>query len=192
MKNTAEDNDYSELGEVAPSADDLGELSKLAQEMFTAQVEVELKEAELKSAQERLKAVSEKSIPELMEKIGVQEFKTKSGIKLEIKDSIKTHISEENQNEAFKWLEDNKNGGLIKRTVMVAFTREQQTEAKKLEKELVKKGFQTVKTVRKVEPATLTSFVKKRLEAGEEVPMKLFGVYQYKVARITAKQAEVF
>ena len=84
------------------------------------------------------------------------------------------------------WLEDQGHGGLIKRTVSVAFNRDQENEAVKLMDELSSE-FSGVSQDHKVESATIRAFIREQLEEGVDFPMDMFGAVQILESRIRTK-----
>jgi hypothetical protein len=178
--------DYSDYVD-APEGDGLAELRRLADELDNAEGEVKRVERELKIAQARVKELSEEVLPAKMQEVGLESLKTPSGFEVEIKESVFAHIAKERAAKAFAWLDANKHGGMIKRTVIVAFNKDQETLAKNLHLELSDK-FPGVTEAMKVEPATLKAWAKKRLEAGDDVPLELFGIHTKRVAKINRKK----
>jgi len=164
------------------------QLNDLVVAYINAQNEVVVQAAKLKKAQENLRQLEEFDIPTQMETLGLDEFKTKSGLHVAVGSKIRASIGKAKV-AAYKWLIDNGHSALIKRTVAVAFNTTQSTAAEALLAELRKRGVGiAVKQDMKVEPATLTAFVKKQLEAGQEIPRDIFGVYEQRFVNITSPQ----
>lgn len=166
----------------APS--DLATLSRLAVQLNEAELAVAKLEEQMKAAHARVTELAERQIPELMDSLQLKTFTTTSGFRIDVKRTIRASIPAANKERAMKWLDDHGHSGLIKRSIMVAFDRTQEKEARKLEEQLSKK-FENVKTDSKVEPSTLRSFLGEQLEKGENVPMDLFGAYEQRIAKIT-------
>jgi len=183
--------DYSKFVEDAPKTDDLKELSELATELYLAELELAQKQEEAKAAQKKVQDIAEYQIPDKMMEIGILEFTTTSGIKLKIKDVVRTSIPLALREEAYKWLQDRGHGDLIKHNIVVGFGRDEEDAAKEFLTELDAKGMRT-KDERKVESATLRKFVTDMLAEGSEVPKDLFGVYQFRQAKITGKPESQF
>lgn len=175
----------------APSTNSLAELSSLANDLYLAELEVAEAKIKLEEAQAKSDDISQQQIPQLMETIGIEEFTTTSGVKLSIKDILRAAPPAARRPEAYKWLEDNGFGDLIKRNIVVGFGRGEEDAAASLVQELDGKGLRTKDEI-KVEAQTLKKWVKDRLAAGEAVPMDLFGVRQFKQAKITAKPESAF
>lgn len=173
---------YSSL---APSPEDLASLSSLAQEMFDAEAAVASAEETLSRAKERLRHVSETSIPMLMTKVGMKDFRTTSGFRIRIDEMVSASIAPERKTEAYAWLDANGHSGLLRRRVSVEFTREQGEEARRLLDVARGAGFENVGEELSVHPSTLKAWAREQLASGGALPFDLFGVSQFQRAKIT-------
>jgi len=168
-----------------PGEEAFAKLDTLIQQLIKAEEEVEKAEETLKKAQAAKRQLEEYDLPEFMVSLGLEEFTSTAGLKVEVVKKIRASIGDRKA-KAFKWLTDNGHGGLIKRTVQVAFNTGQEEAAKKLLKELRERGVGVaVKQEMKVEAASLTAFVKAQLEAGSDIPQDTFGVFEQKFAKIS-------
>lgn len=176
--------EYAYPVEISPeeAKGDLATLSRLAEELKAAQSEVARIEATLKSAQKRVQDLEEVAIPELMEGLGIASFRTSSGFAIEIAENVHVSITKENQPAAFRWLDEHGHGGMIKRSVLVAFNRDQESAAMALQEELATK-FPGVRQDANIHPSTLKAWAKRRLEEGEELPESI-SVHVIKSAKI--------
>lgn len=177
-------NDYSAyvgMGHNQPS--DLPEITKLAQAQHVAQVKVKKLEAELKVAKEELRQIAEKRLPEAMDSVGITTYTTKEGVSVEISEKIRASLPVENRPKAFAWLEENGFGGMIKSEVIVNFGRSKIDDATKLVEELRAESH-LANLERRVEPMTLTAFVKEQLTQGKELPLDIFGVFRQRIAEV--------
>lgn len=171
-----------------PAPADLHQLAELAKQMFEAEAEVEKADKALKEKKATLRGIAERDIPDLMEKCGVTEFGTTTGLKLKIKRLLRASISKANLMKAVAWLDKHGHGGLVKRRVFLDFTRDQEDDAKELTTDLRKRGFENVETTHTVHAGTLSAWVKERRANGEAVPEKLLGVNEHSVAKLTTKE----
>ncbi len=168
-------NDYSAyIGH--NSANDLTEVAILAEAAHSAQVMVERLEDELKSAQTRLKEIVEKKLPEKMEELGLATYSTTTGIHVTVAEKIRASLAVENRPKGYAWLEENGYGGMIKSNVVVLFKRDELEKANDLINRLSAKGW-LANLERKVEPMTLTAFVKEQLTQGKDIPLDVFGLF---------------
>lgn len=168
----------------APVSADLNGLSKLATELAGAEAEAARLEERLAQIKTRITDLAEKQIPEMMDSLGMAQFVTTTGFKIDVRKTIRASIPVGKREEAMEWLDAHGHGGLIKRAITVSFSRDQEQEASNLQYELADQ-FENVKADRKVEPSTLRAFIADQLEAGEEVPLELFGAWEQRVARVS-------
>lgn len=176
-----------EYAEFRPPAEEndhpLAEIAKLVEQMKQLQQAVVDAELSLKNAQQALADLQERIIPEKMESLGQTVLRLLDGTEVRVDKKIRVSLPKEKQIAAFKWLIENNHEGLIKRTISVAFSRDQQEAAKTLVEKL-RSDFENVKQDMKVEPATLTAFVREELEAGREVPLDVFSVFEQKSTKL--------
>lgn len=172
-----------------PTAADLGSLSNLVAAMVKAEDEVASLEAQVENAERRLRVLSDDQIPKLMEQCGVKLYVTADGYKVEVAPKIQASMPEHTRDRALAWLDENGHAGLIKRTVEVAFTREQEADAVALLKRLAE-TYSTTRLSRKVESSALSSWAKKELEAGHDLPDELFSIFRINRAKATPPKAK--
>ena len=82
----------------------------------------------------------EQTIPNLMQKAGVELIKLEGGVSVEVKPFYSARIPASKSEEAFQWLRDNGHGDLIKNQVSLEFGMKQDNEAKSIVEELKSKG----------------------------------------------------
>lgn len=165
------------------SQDTLRELAVLCAQLRDADLSVEKAERELKERKALVRRLEEEDIPGLMSELGVESITLETGERIKIALEIYASITEAMKERAFKWLEDNGHGGLIKTEVSVRFGRDAVAQATALTERLVAEGLEP-DVVRAVAPQTLKAFLKERIEANSEVPMEVFGARPVKVAKI--------
>jgi hypothetical protein len=167
----------------APEPATLARLTELAQE--SKQLEKDIQAATV--ALEELKGKNDKilmvKIPEIMATLGMEEFKLTDGSKITVKEDVKCGLSEERKPFAFDWLRENQFDGIIKQAVSLSFGKGENDAAKRAMTLLQEAGFEP-NVGENIHPATLKSFVKEQLEAGTNIPLDVFGVYEYKIAKI--------
>lgn len=169
--------DYSEFEEEKPQPTDTDilQLSKLVK----LQAELEAKVAEitqaLQTAQDELRSVREKDLPELLDKLQVSRFETNNGLEVVLSEKVTASISKDRSDQAMGWLRKNGHGRLIDRVVSVKFTVGHDEEAEKLRKELQAKELE-VDDKSSVHASRLSAFVREQLQKGTDLPLPLFGV----------------
>ena len=167
--------------------DGLTRLSQLADDLFDAETSVSVLEAQLRSAQKAVQELAEFSIPELMDELEMESFKTKSGVSVDVKDKLSAKKLTQKHSEALEWLRTHDQGGLIKTLVGVPFTAGSESDANELVEELAGQGFAASKTM-EVHHSSLKAAIKSMLDDGIDVPMDLLGGYQRRVATVSAKK----
>ena len=176
--------DYSEFQE-EPGEGQLALLRTLADAQADAERYVAQLEVKLAKAKDELRDIQEQELPNLMDKLGMKEFQTLSGLKISVTEIIRASISQARADEAHAWLDENGHASLVKRIFAVSFGRDEEKWAREFAADLRRRKRElTVAEVKKVESATLRAFVKQRLEAGEDLPLELFGVFRQRVSKI--------
>jgi len=106
-----------------PSADHLKQVAELAALQLKCERAVTDCEYELKRAQDNLRQVAERDLPNLMADCGLSEFRLTNGAKITVKRKVVASILQENRGNAFTWLYDHGYGPIVKRNVEVQFGR---------------------------------------------------------------------
>ena len=170
--------------DVAMSLDITDSCNKLLE----TQKKIEATEEELKKLKDVETTLSEQTIPNLMQKAGVELIKLEGGISVEVKPFYSARIPASKSEEAFQWLRDNGHGDLIKNQVSLEFGMKQDNEAKSIVEELKSKGL-PVKQKTTVHPSSLRGFVREQIQdLGKDVPADLFGTYVANKTKITTKE----
>ncbi len=161
----------------------MNELTKIAQmgkDLYDAQADVLLKEAELKKAKRVLYQLQEVDIPAYMDEVGLTKFET-DDLSVEIKESLRVTPLAANRPKVMQAVTEAGDANLIKDTISFLFTRGQNDEAEKFYNEAVAEG-KAPKREQKIESSTLRAYVKGKLEAGADLDLDLFGVTMGKKA----------
>jgi len=170
--------------DVAMSSDITNSCNKLLE----TQKKIEATEEELKKLKDVETTLSEQTIPNLMQKAGVELIKLEGGVSVEVKPFYSARIPASKSEEAFQWLRDNGHGDLIKNQVSLEFGMKQDNEAKSIVEELKSKGL-PVKQKTTVHPSSLRGFVREQIQdLGKDVPADLFGTYVANKTKITTKE----
>jgi hypothetical protein len=176
--------EYLDYVQTSATSDSLSQLQQLAEKQAEANAEVARLEAELTKARERYKDLSERQVPELMDSIGMAEFKTATGLVIKIDETIRAAIPNAKALLAFAWLTSHGNEALIKRNISLGFSKGENEKADALLNELMEKGYEP-DDKSSVHPSTLSSFVREKLAKGEDIPLDLFGVHRQRIAKIS-------
>ncbi len=155
--------------------DGLAELADLAEQLVLAEKEAEKRRKALKAAENAVVLLAEKEIPQLIEELGMPippeglKIPTRRGFSIVVKESVKIECPKYRMPALVRWLDENGEAGMVKRQISLAFNREQSEEAARLRDELSGK-YPAVESKETVHAQTLGAWVRRRLEAGEEVP----------------------
>lgn len=164
--------------------DKLEQVMSLAENMREKEQEVSDIEAQLATVKGDLARLQTEDLPTLMTEIGLSSVGLVGGGKVEIKPDFFTSVTEENKPQAFKWLEDNGNGGIIKTVVVVEFGRNENEAATAFAKqvqELVPDRF--VEKKQAIHAQTLKAFVKEQKAIpGNKFPDELFSYFPFNKA----------
>lgn len=181
-------NDYSAYTEYDLAAADakasskdsieLAQLQKLAEQQADEAAKVAKLEMELEKARAALKHTSEVVLPEAMERAGLEEFKSHTGLIIKVKEDIRCSIPATKATQALAWLRANGHAALIKRQVSLAFGKGDDERASKLLKLLEESGYLDFGDQEGVHSQTLSAFVRNALKEGEEIPLELFSVFR--------------
>lgn len=159
-----------------PSNEALQQINGLVQLQLKREKQVAKLEEDLATAKLELKKLQEELIPDNMLALGLESFTLSDGTSIEIKKFYAASISDEHKEAAFSWLREHDHDGIIKTDVLSRFGKGDQKEVKFLVS-LLKKNKLPFTQKDSVHHATLRAFVKEQLEAGEKIPVDLFGVY---------------
>ena len=137
---------------------------------------IEQVEEQLKELKKKRDYISGEVIPTMMSEMGLAELKLHDGSHLKVSTSYRATITEANKEAAFNWLRDNGLGDIIKNEILVSFGRNEDNKAATYAELAKGQGFQPTQKM-KVEPMTLKALVRERIEAGQEMPTEIFGVF---------------
>lgn len=159
-------------------------LMSLADDLIAAEEEVARIEKELEAANERVKQLVERTIPEATEGLDGK-LTLKDGRELILKEHIRASIAGEKKDPAIAWLDENGYGSLVKRELVFEFDRKDQAKYQEFVTVLKQAGVEVVMTEKfNVHWQTLTSWVKERLKNGDVIPLETFGVFRQRTAEV--------
>ena len=159
---------------------DLGEVTRLANALITAQDEVKAAEAVLETQKARLRAIQERALPDALISLGITGLPLASGRTIKLKDYVNASIASEFKHEAFQWLRENGHDDIIKNIVSVTFGKGQDQLAEDFV-EFVR-GWNQLSEVDleqkpQVHSQTLVKFVKDQMAEGISLPEELFSIH---------------
>jgi len=151
-------------------------VSRLANEAANLEREISDAEQLLKGKKQALHKITDEQLPEALEEMGLQKFTLTDGAEISVKPIYAATIPVDRREEAFQWLRDHEFGDLVKNNVTVTFGRGEDTTAKEFVGLCGSQGFVPSQT-EKVEPMTLKAWLRERVEAGDPIPLDLFGAF---------------
>lgn len=176
------------------TADELRDVSRLAERFVALEKAVEEAEKLLEGAKANLHDMAFNQLPDAMKAIGLESFTLSSGESVSLEPVINAKLPDakeswDQRKKAFKWLRDNNHDGIIKSFLSFRFDRGSDSEKKWLMDTLKAANFK-VKPEEKddVHWQTLRAFVKEQLAAGTNVPRDLFGIFIGTRAKVEGKQ----
>ena len=178
--------DYSQF-QSAPQNEAVKKIVEGADKQTELTEKVTVATNDLKKAKTALVTHTQITMPNLMKEASLEEFTTDGGIKISIKDEIRASVpadaDPDRKKEAYKWLEDNGEAKLIKSTFTIEVDAGDGGEVSKIG-ELLNQNEIEFEYKRTHNPNSLKSVIKGKMEAGIDVPQKVFGVFKQKFCKI--------
>ncbi len=185
------EHDYSDFQqEDAIGGNLMSRIEGLAQEQLDAEARVAALEEQLAEAKAVALSIKEHKLPDLLDSadLGESTITTPAGHIIKMGEAIRGSIPKGKEQPAFDWLENNKNGRLIKRTFTIEFGKGDEAWADKFERDCARrKRPLNLKRKQGVHPQTLQAFVRQQLDEGVKIPMETFGVYRQRFASVKVK-----
>lgn len=189
MSATAEDYaKFTEDADASGPSNSLAVLSQLAQEQLSAEREVARLEELLKKAQDVLKDIAEKRLPEMLDELGVKAFDLSDGTQIKIKETIRVNVSEANRPKAINWLTGLGKSGVVKAEMAFHFGKGEDDRAARVLAAVEQVDPQLAKDAnvkKSVAPATMRALVIECLEQGVDVPMDVINVHRQRATEIS-------
>ena len=154
----------------------LDAVSRLATEAAALEHKLADTEKIMKETKAALLKITDERLPEALEVMGLQKFTLTDGSEIAIKPIYAASIPKDRKEEAFQWLRDNDHGDLVKNLVSVSFGRGEDDTAKEFVGLCGAQGF-VPSQAEKVESSTLRGWLRERVEAGDPIPLDLFGAF---------------
>lgn len=165
-----------------PAADKLAAI-RFAAERLTELVDRHTKLSEtVEELSDEINDISSRQLPDLMSEVGVESVGIGNGVTVKLKPWYRAVLPKDpvEQAAALAWLREHDAGDLVKSTVGVKFSRNEDNLAAEvaghLEQYLEDHGAgRTVDREVTIHHATYTAYVREQLEAGETLPLAVLG-----------------
>jgi len=157
-----------------PPEEKIKRLSSLCRQQLQIQMELSELEQELVKKKLELEKVSEHEIPDLMDELGIDEFRLRSGVRVTVVPYFSGKITTP---EALSWLEENEHGDIIKGSITVPYPKGfDQTRLQALV-DIAKQLGLNPDNREEVHHSTLRAWIKEMITTGQDFPRELFNVY---------------
>jgi len=160
---------------------DMQRLNQLVHDQLRAEDEVAKAENALATAKKKLARLNEYVIPDVMEEMGINEYKTNDGLTIKLKQAIRASISELNRSDAFGWMTDHDHDAMIKTSIVIEkpalLDDFENADELKEALQLVMQNLPSSEN-KSIHSSTLSAFVRDKLEDGEEIPLDTFSVFR--------------
>ena len=153
---------------VPPQDDTLTQIRNLSRKLIELIEQERDEELTLERTKQQIKEIAERSLPDLLNSVGLTEVRTAEGQIVGIKKDYYASIKKENQKSAFDWLRAHNMGGVIKEEIVVPKDQRDALIAANISHEISGS----------VHASTLKALAKEQSEAGTPLPRELFGVYE--------------
>ena len=187
------------LDDVAPASNELGAIADMAQQMFDLEEEISAIELSLKQKKQDLNKLANQDLPDLMQELNIKDFSLNNGAKVKVEDVVSASVPSQSsiirakgddkaeleirQQQCFEWLRANGGAELIKSNVEVQFGRDEDALCNEFTQELKNRSLHYKRAIG-VHPATINSFIKEKIDNGQNIPRDLFKIYEGRRAKI--------
>jgi len=189
-----------ELDKKSSAVGELSALSDMAKLLKARQDQAKKLENELKELNSEIHRMESSDIPEMMQELGVNSFELDDGCKVTIRNIIKaslpsaTSIARERDpakralminrfREGVAYLERNGAGAIVKNQLTADLGKDSGDIARKAQEMLRTIGIPS-RADQTVNPNSLSSWCKERIEGGNEIDHDLFGIFSGQKAHI--------
>ena len=168
--------DAVEAANEIPTEEKLAFLAKKAEDLIVLEDAIAEIEENLAEMKRQKRVLDEVEIPDIMNEIGMTQFKLSNGLKLTVKPVFRGKINEENADEAFAWLESQGHGGIVKGQLIVEYRLNNKEDISKIAA-LADELEYSHRDKLDVHFMTLSAFLKDQITSGMDVPRDLLGVW---------------
>ena len=164
---------------------ELQKLSSNIQKQLDYDIQIEELEETLKELKRERAILSEDTIPQQMQELGISDTTMADGSRVTIKEGFHCRIPKDKIEEAHTYLRENELGDIIKNQVTTSFGTGEDNMAGDLAGHIQDRYGITPDVKESVHPSTLKATLKKRHEEGLSDPDDLFGIFIRPETKIT-------
>jgi len=166
------------------SEEGLSNVSALCAKAQELQARIDKGKKLLEELEASLEEIETKELPDAMQVLGLKVLRLTSGESVEVKLEVHAAIPKKEQVAAFDWLRKKGLDAIIKSKLEYVFGKGEDKLSSQVLAALKKLKVEA-SLVPSVHAQTLKALAREKLEAGDPLPEKLFGVYTVNRARIT-------
>jgi len=159
---------------------DLERVRELCDLLVEQETALQFAKEQFEQARDRFNRTRMEDLPNLMAEVGLSEVALRDGTRVRIREEVDARITDTNREAALAWLTGHGFSGLIKSQVILRTPHEEISALV----DTVRQYADDLDVKEVVHPQTLKAFVREQLAAGASVPMDLFSVHPYSVAKI--------
>ena len=164
---------------------ELQKLSSNIQKQLDYDIQIEELEETLKELKKERAILSEDTIPQQMQELGISDTTMADGSRVTIKEGFHCRIPKDKIEQAHAYLRENELGDIIKNQVVTSFGTGEDNMAGDLSGHIQDQYGITPDVKESVHPSTLKATLKKRHEEGLSDPDDLFGIFIRPETKIT-------
>lgn len=178
-----------ELEDVKDNA--LAQIKETAEQQERAEIKVEKSEEQLKLDKKELVRIAEKVFPELLNSLEMTEDIIVGELRVQLAEKLRGSIPVSHRDEALKWLDKEGHGHIVKRQIIIEFSKDEEKWAAKFMRDCdQRKKRLNIIVKRTVHPQTLQAWSREMLGDGEDFPMGLFGIFLQTFTKVSRAKEE--
>lgn len=187
------ENGQYENEQVEPDADAVSRLRRLCLKLAELKLEEQQLTEKLEKVQLQIRQYSESLVPDTMTELGLRTLETAGGIVIEVEDNLFGSLpkDETKRAEAFRYLAETGNDGLIKQEFVVSFGRDQTEDVEAFRRVLEESHVgerASVTSERTINHQSMMKFLRDEVKRGANVPLAAFGAFTKTVAKIRSRR----
>lgn len=163
---------------------ELKQVSDLAAAQLRLEAEVGELEERLKQKKAELRTLREELLPDLMDSVGLREFRTSEGAKVSVSRVLSVSVPRDRKPAAVAWLRNHGFDGYVKDEIAATLGKGQLDLAETATAALRELGISDVRRIADFHSGQVKALLRRWLEDGKKVDLELFGAYDRREAKI--------
>lgn len=166
-------------------SDALARMTAMAEVLKLAQNKAAIKADELAAAQAEITQIEGEDLPQLMEELGLKNFRLEDGSGIDLIEDVKCGITEANRPAAHSWVRKGGWGAIIDVVLTQKYGKGEEEMAAGMAKRLREISDHEVDLKEGIHYSRLKSFINERRAAGTNIPADLFGLHVFSKVKLT-------